>query len=677
MAATVPAALLSTSGTAQIALADAFGNTSNALTFNIGALTPLTIQAPSIPTLVSGTAYSTFLSATGGDALGSYNWSIASTGTPAFVNLSAGGQLSIGAASVAGTYPLVVQAQDLNGNQANVAFTLTVDPKLTITSTSPLSAAVAGIPWSTTLTASGGIPANYVWSATGLQGWLTLTANGMLSGTPPSGGSVTFTAQVTDGIQTVNQQLTLPVNAVLTIAAPPLTAAWVNQPYPPTTLTAPGGTQPYTWSISAGALPTGMILDPSAGTISGAPTTPGVATFTAQIMDSTGAAKTATQSFTLVVAQQYVITTVAGGGLPTMPAPVLGTWLPSINGISFDSAGNKYFASTNAIFKIDTNGTLTLVAGNGHSGYSGDGGRAVNAQLSAPQGTAVDGSGNIYVADIGNNRIRRIDPNGVITTIAGTSAYGSGGDSGSALSAQFDAPRGVAIDRVGAVYVADTFNNRLRKISPSGVITTVAGTGVAGYSGDGFAANGAQLNTPYAVATDQTGNVYIADSGNNVVRKISPGGLINTFAGTGASGYSGDGGPAIGALLNFPVSVASDSFGDVYVTDLDNFAIRKISSGKISTLLGNLFGISSTVAVSTSGTVCFAQGGLNNDTDGANLFSISPGPTAILIGGSNSGYSGTTGEGAASTSSQLSAPFSVTVDKGGTVYVGDFLRVRK
>ncbi len=320
VAATIPAVLMTTPGTAQLALADAFGNASSPLPFTVGGLAPLTIQTTSISGLIAGAPYSTAFTATGGDTLGAYSWSIVSTGVPPFVSLSSAGQLSVSSASVAGAYPLVVQAEDLSGNMASISLTLNLYPLLTITSTSPLrDSGKRGYRTSMNLAVPGGIPANYVWSATGLPGWLTLASNGTLSGTPPSGGPVTFTAQVTDGVQTVSQALTLPVNAVLTIVAPRLTAAWVNQAYPATTLTAPGGTQPYTWSISAGALPVGMVLDPAAGTISGTPTTPGVANFTVQVVDSTGpSGKTATQSLTLVVAQQYVISTIAGGAPPPM-----------------------------------------------------------------------------------------------------------------------------------------------------------------------------------------------------------------------------------------------------------------------------------------------------------------------------------------------------------------------
>jgi sugar lactone lactonase YvrE len=659
VAATIPAALLTTPGTAQLALADAFGNSSNPLTFSIGAQAPLTIQTMSIPGLVTGTAYATVFTATGGNTLGPYTWSIASTGTPTFVSLSSTGQFSVSSASVTGSYPLVVEVEDLSGNVASVPIVLTISQLLTITSTSPLPTGVAGIPYSTNLAAAGGIPASYVWSATGLPGWLTLSPNGTLSGTPPSGGPVTFTAQVTDGVQAASQSFTLPLNAVLTIIAPPLTAAWVNQACPATTLTAPGGTQPYTWSISAGALPTGMGIDPAAGTISGTPTAPGVANFTVKVVDSTGVpGKTATQSFTLVVAQQYVISTIAGG-VPPATQPAVGAPLIAIEGIALDSAGNSYLTAMNSVFKVDNNGVLTLIAGNGEPGYSGDGGPAVQAQLNGPIGIAVDGSGSVYVADAANNRIRRISTGGAITTFAGTGASGNSGYGGSAVLATLSNPSGVALDNIGNLYVADSNNNSVRKVSPSGVISTFK----------------AQLPDPTSVAVDGSGNVFVAEPQSHWVIEISSLGVSTIVAGTGTAGNSGDGGPASAAQLDFPVSVAVSSNGTLYIADPNYGVIRKVAAGTITTAAsGSGLPGTAAVAISPSGTLYY--GGYPSFLAEGTLYMQPLGGGASIIAG-NSSLLTLASDGGPAVAASFVGTAGIAADRLGNIYAGDESRVRK
>ena len=182
-------------------------------------------------------------------------------------------------------------------------------------------------------------------------------------------------------------------------------------------------------------------------------------------------------------------------------------------------------------------------------GYSGDNGPATSAELAGPTGVALDASGNLYIADYGNNRIRKVSPSGIITTVAGNGTDGFSGDNGPATSAELADPWGVALDASGNLYIADIYNNRIRKVSPSGIITTVAGNGTGGYSGDNGPATSAELYDPSGVALDASGNLYIADYGNDRIRKVSPSGIITTVAGNGTVGYSGDNGPATIAEL--------------------------------------------------------------------------------------------------------------------------------
>jgi uncharacterized protein (TIGR03437 family) len=205
--------------------------------------------------------------------------------------------------------------------------------------------------------------------------------------------------------------------------------------------------------------------------------------------------------------------------------------------------------------------------------------------LSFPSGVAVDAAGSIYIADTIDNRIRKIS-GGVITTVAGNGTPGYNGDDIQATSAQLHSPWGVAVDPSGNLYIADTINCRVRKVTTNGVITTVAGTGTLGYSGDNIPANTAQLSEPYGVAVDATGNVYIADNSNNRIRRVSNG-IITTFAGTGDCCSSGDNGPAVSALLNYPTGVAVDASGNVYIADTDGDTVRKVSTnGIITTIAG-------------------------------------------------------------------------------------------
>ncbi len=251
-------------------------------------------------------------------------------------------------------------------------------------------------------------------------------------------------------------------------------------------------------------------------------------------------------------------------------------------GVAVDSHGNIYIADTNnnRVRKVDaTTGVITTVAGTGSSGYYGNNLPATSAWLSAPRGIALDSAGNIYIADTNNYRIRKVNvTTGVITAVAGSGAYGYFGDNGSATSTGLASPRGLAVDGSGNIYIADTNDNRIRKVdATTGVITTVAGNGASGYSGDNVAATSAAIYMPFGVSVTISGDIYIADTYNHRIRKVDAiTGLITTIAGSGTFGFAGDYGPATAANINNPSGVAFDSTGNVYIADMSNSRIRKI-----------------------------------------------------------------------------------------------------
>ncbi len=331
---------------------------------------------------------------------------------------------------------------------------------------------------------------------------------------------------------------------------------------------------------------------------------------------------------------QSLIETVAGGGRslgdggPATEAQLLGPW-----GVAPDGAGNLYIAdsSNNRIRKVDAAGVITTVAGSGERGYSGDGGAATAAQLSLPVGVALDAAGNLYIADRNNDRIRKVDAAGAISTVAGGGRRGYrgyGGDGGPAVEAQLDRPSGVALDAAGNLYIADTDNQRIRKVDAAGVITTVAGDGNYGYGGDGGPAVEAHLRVPRGVALDGAGNLYIADSSNDRIRKVDAAGVISTVAGDGPNsyggdGYGGDGGAATAAQLSSPWGVAPDGAGNLYIADTGNQRIRKVDAG----------GLITTVA--------------------------------------GTGVRGYSGDGGAAVAAQLRNPRGVAVDGAGNLYIAD------
>jgi cysteine-rich repeat protein len=295
------------------------------------------------------------------------------------------------------------------------------------------------------------------------------------------------------------------------------------------------------------------------------------------------------------------------------------------HGVAVDGAGRLYIAERDnqRIRRVDADGAMTTIAGIGTTGFSGDDGPATAAQLWTPSGVAVDGDGNVYIADTYNQRVRRVAADGTMTTLAGTGIEGSTGDGGPASAARLRYPSGVAVDGLGNVYIADTDNHRIRRVAVDGTITTVAGTGTLGFSGDGGPATEAQLNYPQAVAVDAAGALYVADQANQRVRRVAVDGTITTVAGTGTAGSSGDGGPATAAQLQMPAGVAVDALGNLYIADRDNRRIRRVAvDGGMSTVAGT-------------------------------------------------GVGGTSGDGAGATGAQLWSPSGVAVDGAGNVYIAD------
>jgi len=277
-----------------------------------------------------------------------------------------------------------------------------------------------------------------------------------------------------------------------------------------------------------------------------------------------------------------VIRTIAGQNVGIYGGdggPATKAWLYSPQNVAFDTSGNIYIADqgNNRIRKISSDGTISTVAGNGNVGYAGDGGLATLAQLSYPSWVATDTAGNMFIADTNNHRIRKVNTNGIITTVAGMGTSGFSGDGGTATMAQLNSPAGVAIDAAGNLYIADTNNNRIREVLSNSTIVTLAGNGTKGYSGDGGNAADAQLASPNGVAVDTAGNLYIADMANHRIRKVAANGTISTTAGNGMRGYRGNNSPAATAELNFPGGVALDSAGNLYIADTYNNLIRKVS----------------------------------------------------------------------------------------------------
>jgi hypothetical protein len=283
-----------------------------------------------------------------------------------------------------------------------------------------------------------------------------------------------------------------------------------------------------------------------------------------------------------------IVTTVAGTGYSGLGTDggegkvATSAQVESPQGVAVDAAGNIYILeATKVRIVTKSNGIITTVAGNDIQGFSGDSGQAAAAKLLNPNTIALDATGNLYINDFGNRRFRVVTSDGVIRTFAGNGALGFNGDGQLAIQAQFQG-RAIAVDATGKIFIADGLNHRIRMVTSidQGIVSTVAGNGVRGYSGDNGKATLAQLDTPGGIAVDAFGNIYIADSNNHCIRMVTMSdGIITTVAGTcGSKGFSGDGGLPTSALLKYPASIAVDSSGRIYFSDRDNFRVRMFDS---------------------------------------------------------------------------------------------------
>jgi len=415
-------------------------------------------------------------------------------------------------------------------------------------------------------------------------------------------------------------------------------------------------------------------------------------------------------------AQAQTIGTVAGGGNPGSAATAYSA--PASTAVAVDASGNLYVAVSglNQVWIVSPGGAVTEVIGNGPgtynggigpgakpgltstaSGYSGDGGPATNAGLSAPSGVALDSTGNLYIADQGNNVIRQVAAaTGIISTVAGNVAngmYSYTGDGGPATSAGLNHPIGVAVDSIGNLYIADSDNNVIRKVTAAtGIISTIVGTGapvVFNADGDGGPAASAELSEPYGIALDSIGNLYIAD--DTRIRMVAAAtGIINTVAGNGVFGYSGDGGQAVAAQLNFATGVAVDSEGNLYIADQANSAIRQVTAatGIIGTVVGNgVFGYSGDgrpaisaqlnepygVAVDSSGNLYIAD----TDNNVIRKVTAATGTISTFAGNGISNSLLPVGDGGPAASAQLNQPHGVAFDSSGNLYIAEGGRIRK
>jgi sugar lactone lactonase YvrE len=393
-----------------------------------------------------------------------------------------------------------------------------------------------------------------------------------------------------------------------------------------------------------------------------------------------------------VTAGSGIISTVAGNGSAEFSGDgglATAAGLSSPVDVALDASGNLYIAvpSNNRIRKVAAgSGIISTVAGNGSAEFSGDGGSATAAGLYFPVGVALDASGSLYIADSYNNRIRKVAAgSGIISTVAGNGTAGFLGDGGPATTAGLASPRGVALDPSGNLYITDSGNRRIREVAAgSGIISTVAGNGTGEFSGDGGPATAAGLFSVTSPALDASGNLYIADTYNYRIRKVvAESGIISTVAGNGSAGFSGDGGPATAAGLARPFGLALDASGNLYFADTDNYRIRKVTAGSgiISTVAGNGStgfsgdgGPATAARLSPVGVALDASGNLYfTGNNRIRKVTAGSGIISTVAGNSSTGFSG---DGGPATAAGLNFPYGVALDASGNLYIADSLSNR-
>jgi len=322
--------------------------------------------------------------------------------------------------------------------------------------------------------------------------------------------------------------------------------------------------------------------------------------------------------------------------------------------------------------------TINTVAGKNFAGFQGDGGEATSALLRLPSDVAVDSAGNFFIADTDNNRIRKVT-DGIISTVVGDGFSGYTGDGGPATAARLNQPVSIAIDSGGNLYIADLANHAIRKVDSAGTITTIAGSGTPGFNGDNIAATTAVLSLPSGVAVDSGGNVFISDSGNNRIREIvAASGLIQTVAGTGAPGFSGDSGPATSAMISAPSRIALGGSNDLYIADTGNDVVRKVSSGTITTVAGSQVpgnagdgGIATKATISNPVGVAVDQSGNLYLSDPVNSRVRKVSNNGTISAAAGTGQAGFTGDGSGATAAELNGPQGLAVDSRGNLYIAD------
>lgn len=357
--------------------------------------------------------------------------------------------------------------------------------------------------------------------------------------------------------------------------------------------------------------------------------------------------------------------------------------VPGARDLAVDASGNLLVISASMVRKVTSAGATTVIAGSS-SQFRGDGGAANQALLFQPSDIKPDRAGGWFIADAGNHRVRRISASGVITTVAGTGIAGFSGDDGPAIQARLSNPQSIAADSEGNLYIADTDNHRIRRVGTNGVITTVAGAGIAGFNGDLRPALEAQLNRPASIAFDSIGWLLISDTGNHRICRLLPSGVLVSIAGSSAAGYTGDGGPASAARLNLPRGLATDSQDNLYVADSANHCVRRITlNGIITTYAGNGrmgFTGDGQKAIEASftnvlGVAVDATGNLFiSDADTLRIRRVSAAGIVITVAGS--GLRGSSGDGGAALQARLDDPLGLAVDATGAILIADRLNNR-
>ena len=361
--------------------------------------------------------------------------------------------------------------------------------------------------------------------------------------------------------------------------------------------------------------------------------------------------------------------------------------LTLVDGVAVDSENNLYIShrSKNRIRKVSQDGVITTIAGNGRAGFGGDNGPALKASLNFPAGLCHDRAGNLYIADRNNHRVRRIDTSGIITTVAGTGTPDWGGDGGPAIKAHLNYPSDLVCDGNGNLYISDRSNNRIRKVNSKGIISTIVGLGPPEFGGDFGPAEDAFLKYPFGIDLDKKGNLYIADRGNNRIRKVDSQGIITTVAGDGTHFFSGDYGPATRASLAYPTDVVVDNEGNLYIADRNNNRIRRVDPlGIMTTVMGigrYEYNGDNEIASETSLHLPFA---LTLSNDGKLIIvdrnhfrvrsmDLKSHSITTLAGNGNSWFRGDGGPGVGAT---LDSPSGIAVDSKGNVIFSDKMHNR-